>query len=808
MTASAAGGTTGPASGARGRALRRWLLGRRPSLGRLPGRPPAPTSPAAARSTRFGPVPSVADPTEPASPVRAICCSGGGIRAAAFAMGGMQRLGRRTAGAPSFYDGTHLVTAVSGGSYMAASFAMVNHSLTPEQRAELPPYAPGSPEDNRLRTHTRYLVEDPKVAAIGVLNILYGLLLNLLPVLAVIFVVAKLLGWVLHGTQLLAPGTGGTWAAGDVGVVVEVAVVIGALAMVTFAVDRVHDVYRPPLPWLKSLTRAWTMRLLVLAGVLAALLAGVPALVAALDGARLPGNGVPAANQLTGFAATTVAIVAAVKGTLGRFRGKLQTSTSGGSGGPVGRVLARVVRALAPWAGSAVAVALLLLAFLGWTTEAAYHGLQRSDALALAAAIALTLGWQTLTDVNRNSIHPFYKERLCSAFAVQRIRRERDGVLVDDAEELPFSRRVELSDYAGDSPQLVVCAAVNTDEEGVVPSGRACAPWTFSPRWTGISAGTMFDGEAAGADTSLMVPCEEYERRAGVRLVTLPAAVAVSGAAISPVMGRMTRAPLRLLLGVANVRLGLWMPNPRRDDLPLAPAPEAGVLSRIGWQLRQPGILALLAEIFGRTTLHRRWVYVTDGGHYENLGLVEALRRGATEIVVFDASGDPPASWSTFGQAVETARADLGVEIALDPTSMRPRDDPRRAPALVARGVARYPNGVEADLLLCKLALPVSADASWDVFAWAAGHEAFPNDSTAQQLYGDREFEAYRRLGEIAAGAALDLIAKDRRGTVVDISEQRSGSRDVTDDPGRPTHVDRVGDPPATAAAADAGDRR
>jgi hypothetical protein len=27
----------------------------------------------------------------------------------------------------------------------------------------------------------------------------------------------------------------------------------------------------------------------------------------------------------------------------------------------------------------------------------------------------------------------------------------------------------------------------------------------------------------------------------------------------------------------------------------------------------------------------------------------------------------------------------------------------------------------------------------------------FPNDSTAEQLYGDREFEAYRMLGYLAA---------------------------------------------------------
>jgi hypothetical protein len=178
----------------------------------------------------------------------------------------------------------------------------------------------------------------------------------------------------------------------------------------------------------------------------------------------------------------------------------------------------------------------------------------------------------------------------------------------------------------------------------------------------------------------------------------------------------------------------------------------------VAWQLRQPGIRHLLREVLGSVSLNGRWIYVTDGGHYENLGLVEALRRGATEIVVFDASGDPPDSWVTFGEAVQTARADLGVEIDLDPSRLRPKTDAGRAPALVVPGSCRYPNGVRAELWFCKLALPEEAPASWDVYAWKAGHRDFPNDSTAQQLYGDRQFEAYRRLGELAALTALNMM--------------------------------------------------
>ena len=164
-------------------------------------------------------------------------------------------------------------------------------------------------------------------------------------------------------------------------------------------------------------------------------------------------------------------------------------------------------------------------------------------------------------------------------------------------------------------------------------------------------------------------------------------------------------------------------------------------------------MLAAAGELLGRTGLRGPWIYVTDGGHYENLGLVEALRRGATEIIVFDASGDAPHSWSAFGQAVETARADLGVQIDLDPTPMTPPSD-GRTPTLVVEGSCTYPDGAEARLVLCKLAMPKDVPASWDVAAWARSHKTFPHDSTAQQLYGDREFEAYRRLGELGGDRA------------------------------------------------------
>jgi hypothetical protein len=229
---------------------------------------------------------------------------------------------------------------------------------------------------------------------------------------------------------------------------------------------------------------------------------------------------------------------------------------------------------------------------------------------------------------------------------------------------------------------------------------------------------------AARRDVALMIPTSDFEAHAnGMTLIDM---MAVSGAAVSPAMGRMSRPSIRLLLGVADVRLGMWLPNPLRHHR-LRYAPTVGrnatqrMLHRFWWQLRQPGLGALAREICGGLDFQGNWIYVTDGGHYENLGLTEALRRGATEIVVFDATGDTPFSLATFGQAVETARADLGVEIALvDRGRLGPGGTKGHAKALAAVATATYANGVVATIYLCKAA--VVDDLPPDVLAWAHAH--------------------------------------------------------------------------------------
>jgi hypothetical protein len=180
-----------------------------------------------------------------------------------------------------------------------------------------------------------------------------------------------------------------------------------------------------------------------------------------------------------------------------------------------------------------------------------------------------------------------------------------------------------------------------------------------------------FSPEAIGGPLVGGISTRAFEERLASRQrdFTLPAAVAMSGAAISPAMGRDTRRALRLLLAMANVRLGVWVPNPRRvdrwmertrygsrqlaehvhsHDMGRVTTPLAGPSShdppkeddfRRRFLVPRPRPWYLLKEMFGWNSVNDAYLYVTDGGHYENLGLVELLRRGCTEIFCFDASG-------------------------------------------------------------------------------------------------------------------------------------------------------------------------
>ena len=174
----------------------------------------------------------------------------------------------------------------------------------------------------------------------------------------------------------------------------------------------------------------------------------------------------------------------------------------------------------------------------------------------------------------------------------------------------------------------------------------------------------------------------------------------------------------------------------------------------------QPTVGLLWSEAAGHLSYRETWMYMTDGGHYDNLGLVEALRRGARHIVVLDASGDQADTWFTLGGSIALARSDARVNVILDPTAMTKGGTGLKLGQVVhpfaygtfsrAPGSPGLPD--KGDIWVCKLGW--WTEAPWDVLAYAQQHSTYPCDSTLEQLYDAAEFEAYHELGEAAVLAA------------------------------------------------------
>jgi hypothetical protein len=412
----------------------------------------------------------------------------------------------------------------------------------------------------------------------------------------------------------------------------------------------------------------------------------------------------------------------------------------------------RVRRAIISTAAAiAGPVLLLTIAVTALKLTVDHHDADTSRLLLGAAGLLVAfVALYGLADLTSWSLHPFYKRRLSTAFALKRVRpgddtrTQRRAVIERENErgiavERDYGELVRLSDTAlVDGPTLLVCAAANVSDPGATPPGRRVTSFTFSASTIG--------GSLVGAlETATFEEAFGGNRRRESDL-TLPAAVAMSGAAISPSSGKTGSRSLTFLMALANMRLGVWVPNPRWV---------AGrVKSRDRRGFKRPRPWHLLLELLGRNRIDGRYLYVSDGGHYENLGLVELLRRGCSQIYCFDASGGH--TFTALGDAVAIARSELGVEIEIDPQPLMSVGDPLRAATNAIVGRFTYPNDDEGVLVYARNV--VAPDAPWDVLAHQAEDARFPNDSTLDQLYTDQKFEAYRALGECAGTRAIKLM--------------------------------------------------
>ena len=259
------------------------------------------------------------------------------------------------------------------------------------------------------------------------------------------------------------------------------------------------------------------------------------------------------------------------------------------------------------------------------------------------------------------------------------------------------------------------------------------------------------------------------EKHGGISLGT---AMAISGAAASPNMGYYSSPVVTFLMTLFNVRLGWWLGNPGPAGQ-IRPALIARGFKHY-YELAQPksAVYPIVAEALGWTDDRNNYVYLSDGGHFENLGLYEMVLRRCRLIVVSDAAGDPDFQYNDLGNAVQKVRTDLGIPIEFGPMKIFPRRD-KKAGAYCAIGTIRYSaiDKVEKsapdqerkvpDGKIIYIKPAFYGDEPRDIYRYAMTHETFPQQSTGDQWFDESQFESYRKLGShivdtICNGAATD----------------------------------------------------
>ena len=131
----------------------------------------------------------------------------------------------------------------------------------------------------------------------------------------------------------------------------------------------------------------------------------------------------------------------------------------------------------------------------------------------------------------------------------------------------------------------------------------------------------------------------------------------------------------------------------------------------------------LVNEFFARFhgPARRHW-YLSDGGHFENTGCYELIRRRVSFIVFSDAGQDPGYQFADFANLVRKARTDFGAEIeVVRRSSDKAREEPGTQPPLPSLEDMIHPSLLEV----------IGAPEDFSPLREPAGDEESPASPTA-----------------------------------------------------------------------------
>ena len=372
----------------------------------------------------------------------------------------------------------------------------------------------------------------------------------------------------------------------------------------------------------------------------------------------------------------------------------------------------------------------------------------------LGAALAVSgLGMAFIINPNKFSLHAMYRDRLIRAY-LGASNPERDPnpfTGFDERDNLPMADLWQRDHFGGKLLPVINIALNLVAGSKLAWQERKAESFTVTPLHCGAAGvGYRRTGGAEG------------QRYGGENGISLGSAVTISGAAASPNMGYHSSPIVTFILTLLNVRLGAWLGNP---------GPPGNRTFQLGYPSFSVG--PMIAEAFGLTNNCSPYVYLSDGGHFENLGLYEMVLRRCHYIVVSDAGEDPLCSFADLGGAVRKIRIDFGISIEFDEIAIYPRSDEEVRNSKgrnCAIGRIRYSevDGPEAeDGLLIYIKPACYGDEPRDIYEYFKSNQAFPHESTADQFFTESQFESYRMLGvhtmeRLCGGACGDFLELTR----------------------------------------------
>ncbi|OPY64694.1 MAG: Patatin-like phospholipase [Syntrophorhabdus sp. PtaU1.Bin050] len=375
-----------------------------------------------------------------------------------------------------------------------------------------------------------------------------------------------------------------------------------------------------------------------------------------------------------------------------------------------------------------------------------------------------SLVFALLADINHVSMHRFYRNRLMEAYMPYKLRKDgkgeagtvndpatseemEGGTIVDNTLQSP-PRDVKPKDadqcylwklYGDDTKTTAPYHLINTNMQTIgskIPKLRERGGENF-----------IFSALYCGSENTGYRKTKGYMKGRA----NLATAMAISGAAVDPNTYATRSRPLTFIMTLLNVRLGYWLRNPSccRDWR--------------NWMFKNPTWYYMFVEMFGRGLNEKRLnIHLSDGGHFENLGLYELVKRRCRYIIVCDASADPDYTFEDLGKVIEKVRIDFGAKIDIDITLLKAiRKKEKISPMAYVAGEITYADETRADLIYVNSTL--IEDLPEDIYTYQKQNPSFPDQGTGDQFFNERQFEAYRELGFqigrrlVARGQHMDL---------------------------------------------------